>query len=69
MFALLVVVNGALAQSVCHCCGDSISRNEVVSCVAHDADAVEQKAADEFRSDDEGIQPEREVQSRAQMLK
>lgn len=40
-----------------------------MSGIAHDADAVEYEPADEFGRDDQGIQPQREVQARAQVFK
>ncbi len=43
--------------------------DEIVSRVTHEADTVEQEAAEEFSGDDQGIQPEREVETGTQMLK
>ena len=43
--------------------------HEIVSRVAHQSDAVEDEAADEFGRDDQGIQAQRKIETGTQMLK
>ena len=42
--------------------------DEVVSRIAHQADAVEQPSADKLSGDNDGIQSERQMQTRAQVF-